>query len=205
MSLDIQHTCCVCQDVPEAMFVRAQAASNWRVGSSSIPRKDTKRDSRPASMISFRGGLRSWESNFLKGDWGNRWKMSSFSWVFPSSLAQGDETYSIILSFVLKKDHNIKAATIELLIIFWLSIFYSVRKSWKCPLQFKCADFFQSIVQIPNLKCVSWLDVWASLCRVWHKDVHILICWKWKVPLLITSLILRGRPANMICDICDHK
>lgn len=62
-------TCCVCQDVPEAMFVRAQAASNCRVGSSSIDRKETKRDSKPASMISFRGGLRSWESSFLWQGW----------------------------------------------------------------------------------------------------------------------------------------
>lgn len=52
-------TCCVCQDVPEAMLVRAQAASNCRAGSSSIDRKETKRDSKPASMTSFRGGLRS--------------------------------------------------------------------------------------------------------------------------------------------------
>lgn len=63
---DSFNTCCVCQEVPEAMFVRAQAASNCRVGSSSIDRKDTKLDSKPASIISFRGGLRSWESSFLR-------------------------------------------------------------------------------------------------------------------------------------------
>lgn len=60
-------TCCVCQDVPEAMFVRAQAASNCSVGSSSLPRKSTKRASSPASMISFRGGFLSLESSFLWG------------------------------------------------------------------------------------------------------------------------------------------
>lgn len=69
-AVDVQYTintCCVCQDVPEAMLVRAQAASNCRAGSSSMDKKDTKRVSRPASMISFRGGLRSWDSSFLWG------------------------------------------------------------------------------------------------------------------------------------------
>lgn len=59
-------TCRVCQAVPEAMLVRAHAASNCSAGSSSIERKATKRVSRPASMISCRGGLRSWESSFLR-------------------------------------------------------------------------------------------------------------------------------------------
>lgn len=61
-----RRTCCVCQAVPEAMFVRAQAASNCSAGSSSIDRKATKRGSSPASMNSCRGRFRSWDSSFLR-------------------------------------------------------------------------------------------------------------------------------------------
>jgi len=48
------------------MLVRAHAASNCSAGSSSMDRKVTKRDSRPASIIAFRGGSRPVESSFLR-------------------------------------------------------------------------------------------------------------------------------------------
>lgn len=55
----------VCSEVPEAMLVRAQAASNCRQGWSDDFRNSTSLGMSPTSTISFRGGFLSRDSNFL--------------------------------------------------------------------------------------------------------------------------------------------
>ena len=67
-------TTCVCSDVPDAMFVSAQAASNCAVRYAIGPRRtwiiecglrrnSTKRATTPHSMTFSMGGLRSFESS----------------------------------------------------------------------------------------------------------------------------------------------
>mmetsp|Transcript_14938 Transcript_14938/g.32998 ORF Transcript_14938/g.32998 Transcript_14938/m.32998 type:complete len:223 (-) Transcript_14938:112-780(-) len=56
----------VCSEVPEAMFVRAQAASNCRAGFSAICRKSTKRCTTPDSITCWMGGFFSMDSRRLK-------------------------------------------------------------------------------------------------------------------------------------------
>lgn len=53
--------------VPEAMLVRAQAASNWMGGHSTRPRKLTNLEMRPALMMLSMGGCLSLDSSFLSG------------------------------------------------------------------------------------------------------------------------------------------
>ena len=54
-------TTLVWSEVPEAMLVRAQAASNWRAGLSSLCKNSTKRGTTPASMTCWIGGFFSME------------------------------------------------------------------------------------------------------------------------------------------------
>lgn len=58
-------TAAVCSDVPEAMLVRAQDASNWIGGQSTYPRKETNLGMRPALISWSMGGCLSRDSNFL--------------------------------------------------------------------------------------------------------------------------------------------
>lgn len=58
-------TAWVCSEVPEAMLVRAQAASNCKQGWGDNFRNSTSLGMRPASTINFRGGFFSWDSIFL--------------------------------------------------------------------------------------------------------------------------------------------
>lgn len=58
-------TAAVWSDVPEAMLVRAQAASNWIGGESASPRKATNLGIRPALMMWSMGGCLSRDSSFL--------------------------------------------------------------------------------------------------------------------------------------------
>lgn len=60
-------TVLVWSEVPEAMFVRAQAASNWMGGHSENERKLTNVVISPASTIELMGGCFSLDSNFLFG------------------------------------------------------------------------------------------------------------------------------------------
>lgn len=57
----------VCSEVPEAMLVRAQAASNWMGGQCESDRNLTNVVIRPASTIESIGGCFSLDSNFLLG------------------------------------------------------------------------------------------------------------------------------------------
>lgn len=65
-------TALVWSDVPDAMLVRAQAASNCMGGDSTKPRKLTNLGIRPALMIWSIGGCLSLDSNFLDFNWTNR-------------------------------------------------------------------------------------------------------------------------------------
>lgn len=58
-------TALVWSEVPEAMLVRAQAASNWMGGQSEIKRKLTNVVISPPSTIESIGGCFSLDSNFL--------------------------------------------------------------------------------------------------------------------------------------------
>lgn len=58
-------TALVCSDVPDAMLVRAQAASNCMGGESTKPKKLTNFGIRPALMMRSIGGCLSRDSNFL--------------------------------------------------------------------------------------------------------------------------------------------
>lgn len=58
-------TAVVWSDVPDAMLVRAQAASNWIGGDWDMPRKPTNLGIRPALMIRSMGGCLSLDSSFL--------------------------------------------------------------------------------------------------------------------------------------------
>lgn len=58
-------TAVVWSDVPDAMLVRAQAASNWIGGDWDMPKKPTNRGIRPALMIRSMGGCLSLDSSFL--------------------------------------------------------------------------------------------------------------------------------------------
>lgn len=58
-------TAAVWSDVPEAMLVRAQEASNWMGGQSVSPRKATNLGMSPALMIWWMGGCLSRDSSFL--------------------------------------------------------------------------------------------------------------------------------------------
>lgn len=58
-------TAAVWSDVPEAMLVKAQEASNWIGGQSFSPRKPTNLEIRPALMIWSMGGCLSRDSSFL--------------------------------------------------------------------------------------------------------------------------------------------
>lgn len=60
-------TALVWSEVPEAMLVRAQAASNWMGGQSDHERNLTKVVISPASTIESIGGCFSLDSNFLLG------------------------------------------------------------------------------------------------------------------------------------------
>lgn len=55
----------VWSEVPEAMLVRAQAASNWMGGHSDNARKLTNLGIRPAAMMLSMGGCFSLERSFL--------------------------------------------------------------------------------------------------------------------------------------------
>lgn len=57
-------TALVWSDVPDAMLVRAQAASNW-IGVDSKPKKATNLGISPALMMWSMGGCLSRDSNFL--------------------------------------------------------------------------------------------------------------------------------------------
>lgn len=59
-------TALVCFEVPEAMLVRAQAASNWMGGNSNTARKLTNFGMRPAAMMLSIGGCFSLERSFLQ-------------------------------------------------------------------------------------------------------------------------------------------
>lgn len=59
-------TAAVWFEVPEAMLVRAQEASNWIVGHSASPRKATNFGMRPALIIWSMGGCLSRDSSFLR-------------------------------------------------------------------------------------------------------------------------------------------
>ena len=59
-------TAAVCSEVPDAMLVSAQAASNWRGGASARPRNDTKVGMRPALMMWSMGGCLSRDNSFLE-------------------------------------------------------------------------------------------------------------------------------------------
>ena len=61
----ISTTCRVCKDVPEAMLVRAHAASNWSMGCSTQPKYLTRLCTRLAFMTSSMGGFRS-RDNILR-------------------------------------------------------------------------------------------------------------------------------------------
>mmetsp|Transcript_19453 Transcript_19453/g.52937 ORF Transcript_19453/g.52937 Transcript_19453/m.52937 type:complete len:461 (-) Transcript_19453:128-1510(-) len=61
----ISTTTRVCSAVPEAMFVRTQAASNWRSGRDTSFRNCTKRGTIPALMTSWIGGFCSTLRSFL--------------------------------------------------------------------------------------------------------------------------------------------
>mmetsp|Transcript_25248 Transcript_25248/g.71355 ORF Transcript_25248/g.71355 Transcript_25248/m.71355 type:complete len:235 (-) Transcript_25248:259-963(-) len=56
----------VCSLVPEAMLVRAQAASNWSLVFSSRLRNSTKRGTTPTAITSEMGGLRSMDRSLRK-------------------------------------------------------------------------------------------------------------------------------------------
>ena len=70
-------TCAVWSAVPEAMFVRAHAASNCSCGFACAVRNSTKRGTTPDWITSSIGGLRSMESSFLN-------HVTPWSWASPS-------------------------------------------------------------------------------------------------------------------------
>lgn len=61
-------TAAVWSEVPEAMLVRAQEASNWMGGQSISPRKATNLGMRPVLIIWLMGGCLSRDSSFLQSD-----------------------------------------------------------------------------------------------------------------------------------------
>ena len=96
-------TDCVCAVDPDAIFVSAQAASNCKVGWSSLFRQSTRIGSIPASIIWSIGGFLSLESSLrasctaLSFTWGsslielaNRSEIDVFFWLTSSSVSSPD-------------------------------------------------------------------------------------------------------------------
>mmetsp|Transcript_5148 Transcript_5148/g.14164 ORF Transcript_5148/g.14164 Transcript_5148/m.14164 type:complete len:238 (-) Transcript_5148:218-931(-) len=67
----------VCSDVPEAMLVRAHAASNWRAGLSGTCRSCTNRGTTPAPITSSMGGDLSIDRSLR--NWVTAWSCSAGS------------------------------------------------------------------------------------------------------------------------------
>mmetsp|Transcript_43523 Transcript_43523/g.120355 ORF Transcript_43523/g.120355 Transcript_43523/m.120355 type:complete len:209 (-) Transcript_43523:205-831(-) len=78
----------VCSEVPEAMFVSAQALSNCSIGLSPICRNWTKRGTTPAAMTSSIGGERSMLSSFRNCVTAGSCRLGSSEWT-PSTRAVG--------------------------------------------------------------------------------------------------------------------
>ena len=72
-------TACVCCEVPEAMFVRAHAASNWRDGLSEAFKHPTRTGRIPELIKASMGGFRSDDRSF-RAAW------TAASWVAGSEL-----------------------------------------------------------------------------------------------------------------------
>ena len=68
-------TAVVWSEVPDAILVRAQAASNWMGGHSVNARNLTNLGIRPAAMMLSIGGCFSLERSFLYVRWGKKTQM----------------------------------------------------------------------------------------------------------------------------------
>ena len=104
-------TACVCCDVPEAMFVRAHAASNWREGLSEAFKHPTRTGKMPELIKASMGGFRSDDRSFRAAWTAASWVAGSELFAFSTIVSRlAVERLSLISSSSENQNkHNIEA------------------------------------------------------------------------------------------------